>query len=94
MGRNEETGIQIKVTCVSKFMVNHLVLHNIATMRNSLPWTVIGGTAGTDQPGDGDEGDSDDSDEGVPPPRARRTRQDILLAGHEQRDYVVEAFFR
>ena len=69
------------------------VLHNIATMRNSLPWTVMGGT---DQPGDGDgdEGDSDDSDDGIPPPRAGRTRRDVLLAGHEHRDSIVEQFFR
>ena len=64
------------------------VLHNIATMRNSLPWTVIGGTAGTDQPGDGDESDDD---EVILPPRVRR--QDVLSAGHEQRDYIVEAYF-
>ena len=77
------------------FIVNYRktpsVLHNIATMRNSLPWTVIGGTAGPDLPGDGDESDS--SDDGIHPPRARLRRRDILLAGHEERDFIVEAFF-
>ena len=68
------------------------VLHNIATLRNSLPLTVIGGPAGMDQPGDGDEGDSDDSDDGIPP--ARASRRDVLLAGHEHRDSIVEEFFR
>ena len=67
------------------------MLHNIATMRHSVPWTVIGGT---DQPGDDDAGhgdsgsESDDSD-WIP----RLTRDEMREAGYLRRNNVVEAFF-
>ena len=69
------------------------VLHNIATMRNSLPWTVMGGT---DQPGDDDDdngdGDSEVSDDSDWLPR--QTRDEMREAGRQRRDNVVMNFFR
>ena len=83
-------GLRMLLPYTRDAIVATAILHNIATVRHSLPWMVVGGGGG-DQPDNGGDEDSDsDSDDNA----LRMTRYARREAGKERRNNVVEAFFR